>query len=38
MFRELFELLLDTLDDLQMILKVFVENVLEILGRHWRKK
>mgnify|MGYP004369182143 CR=1 FL=1 len=34
MFRELFELLLDTLDDLQMILKVFVENVLEILGRN----
>ena len=34
MFRELFELLLDTLNDLQMISKMFVENVLEIIGRY----
>ncbi len=34
MFRELFELLLDTLNDLQMISKMFVENVLEIIERY----
>lgn len=36
MFRELFELLLDTLNDLQMISKMFVENVLEIIERRWK--
>jgi len=35
MFREILDLLLDTLNDLQMISKMFVENLLEIIKRRW---
>ena len=36
MFREILDLLLDTLNDLQMISKMFVENLLEIIKRGWK--
>ena len=35
MFREILDLMLDTLNDLQMISKMFVENLLEIMKRRW---
>jgi len=35
MFREILDLMLDTLNDLQMISKMFVENLLEIIKRRW---
>ncbi len=33
MFREILDLMLDTLNDLQMLSKMFVENLLEIIKR-----
>ena len=35
MLREILDLMLDTLNDLQMISKMFVENLLEIIKRRW---
>lgn len=35
MFREILDLMLDTLNDLQMLSKLFVENLLEIIERRW---
>ena len=34
MLREILDLMLDTLNDLQMISKMFVENLLEIIERN----
>ncbi len=36
MFREILDLMLDTLNDLQMLSKMFVENLLEIIKRRWK--
>ena len=36
MFREILDLMLDTLNDLQMISKMFVENLLEIIERRMK--
>jgi len=36
MFREILDLLLDTLNDLQMISIMFVENLFEIIKRGWK--
>ena len=35
MFREILDLMLDTLNDLQMLSKLFVENLFEIIKRRW---
>ena len=35
MLREILDLMLDTLNDLQMLSKMFVENLLEIIKRRW---
>jgi len=36
MFREILDLMLDTLNDLQMLSKLFVENLLEIIERRMK--
>ena len=36
MLREILDLMLDTLNDLQMLSKLFVENLLEIIERRMK--